>query len=258
MTVVSEIVTDGFRESNLIAVGAEPKEREQTEGLRLLRRLVDGVFGSDTGELLRNWPLGNFGRAVMSTENLTPQQLAYPPQNCRFIAVNDLAMTVYLPVAPSPGSRFQIVDPFSRLSAFPLTISGNGRAVEGAPQILVNTDGTNITWFYRDDIASWVRITEIQLAGQMPFPSEYDDYFVTKLAMRINPRYGKDLSELTIARLKEQRQELMARYTQDGVLAINPEVSFSSKQSFENWANVWLNGVDTASWARGGWFGGWR
>jgi hypothetical protein len=59
MTLVSEIIRDAYRESNLIAITADPTSEEETEGLRLLNRIVSGTYGIDAGEELQVVPIGN-------------------------------------------------------------------------------------------------------------------------------------------------------------------------------------------------------
>jgi len=255
MTLVSQIITDGLRESNLIAVGASPKVPEQAEALRRLQNLVSSAIGNDVGEMLLNWPLGNFGRAQDWKENVSTQQLQNPTANCRLIATAEASMTVNLPAIPSAGARVAIVDPLNRLAAFPVTLDANGAAIEGQATLVLSDNGMNRSWFYRDDLGAWLRTTNLDPAQEFPFPDEFDDYFVTKLAMRLNPRYGKAISDLTVARLREQKQDITNRYLQSAPLHINTEASFTSRMSFENWSEMWL-GSDSGAWARGGW--GWQ
>jgi hypothetical protein len=52
LTLVSEIITDAFRQSNLVAVGTTPTTEETTEALRYLNRIVKSVFGNEAGLLV--------------------------------------------------------------------------------------------------------------------------------------------------------------------------------------------------------------
>src|SRR3546814_13330053 len=59
MTLVSQIITDSFRKSNLIAIGTTPTAAQQTEALRYLNRMVKSVFGDEVGEPLTALPIGS-------------------------------------------------------------------------------------------------------------------------------------------------------------------------------------------------------
>src|SRR3546814_19127941 len=59
MTLVSQIITDSFRKSNLIAIGTTPTAAQQTEALRYLNRMVKPVFGDEVGEPLTALPIGS-------------------------------------------------------------------------------------------------------------------------------------------------------------------------------------------------------
>src|SRR3546814_16812570 len=58
MTLVSQIITDSFRKSNLIAIGTTPTAAQQTEALRYLNRMVKSVFGDEVGETLTALHIG--------------------------------------------------------------------------------------------------------------------------------------------------------------------------------------------------------
>lgn len=256
MTIVSQIITDAHRESNLIALGRTPSAAQQAEAFRRLQNIVDSVMGGEVGELLNNWPLGNYGRDTISRVNADTQVIQHPMINARLIAVNEDPIELQFPVNPSPGSRMAILDPFNRLSQVPVTISGNGRPIEGQLSQTLNVDGTNRSWLYREDLGGWVRLTDLDIDGEFTFPSEFDDYFVISLGMRINPRFGATLDAQSLARLKEVKRDLQNNYLQSAPLQINPEISFPTMQSYNNWADAWFGGGSTGAWARGGWWSG--
>jgi hypothetical protein len=77
----------------------------------------------------------------------TDDQLASGRINHRLIAVNTAADDGFSDGAPQDGSRMGIVDPYSRLGAFPITVDGNGRPIEGAASVVLNVDGTSREWF---------------------------------------------------------------------------------------------------------------
>lgn len=245
MTLNSSIIQQAFREANLIAVGTSPTTAQQTESLLRLQSLVSSAYSSEAGENLTPWPLGNYSRSNDSKMWIGEQQLRYPAINSTLVVVNEAAITAYLPVNPSDGARIQLIDPYSRLASVPVTIDGNGRTIEAAASLTLNTDDLNRTWAFQAENGNWARITDITLGGALPFPREFDDYFVTLLALRLNPTYGIKMDEQSMLRLKQQRRQLTARYAQSAPLQINPDLSVSSTQSFGG-AGV----VD--SWALGG------
>lgn len=238
MTLVSTIISDAYRESNMLALGKDPTVNQGTEALRLYNQVIGAIYGGDAGERLQDWPLGNFDRDPNGCDYLLPytdHRLHHPPINMRLIAVNTEAQVLWLTTRPQDGSRMGVADPFSRLATVPLTIDGNGRPIEGAASIVLNVDGTFREWFYRADLAAWVKLTDIAADDENPFPAAYDIMFTILLAMRLNPRYGRSLDEQSIAALKNNRREFIARYLQSRPLEIDDSISwpFMSRQGYD-------------------------
>lgn len=245
MSLVLAIIKRAHRESNLIAAGRTPTTIQQEEAFELLQNLIDSVIGSDVGENLEEWPLGNYGRDAISYLCRTAWEIEHPPINVRLVASHDMPMTVQMPADPSPGARVAIIDPYLRLATYPVVLEGNGRAIEGATSITLADNATNRSWLYREDLGQWVRVSDLELEGDFPFPREFDDYFAIKLAMRINPRFGGTLNELSLARLKEAKQQLQARYIQSAPLHIDQSLARNSRQTY-------LPGSSSDNWALGG------
>lgn len=238
MTLVSSIITDAYRESNMLALGKAPTVNQVTEALRLYNALIASIYGGDAGERLTDWPLGNFERDPNGCDYLLPYtdyRLHHPPINQRLIAVNTEAATIWLTTRPQDGSRMGVADPFGRLSEVPLTIEGNGRLIETAPSIVLNTDGTFVEWFYRADLGAWVKLADLADDDDNPFPAAFDNMFMIMLAMRLNPRYGRSLDDQSIATLKSNRREFIARYLQSRPLEIDDSISwpFMSTQGYD-------------------------
>jgi hypothetical protein len=158
VTVISTILTDAYRECNMIPLGKALTEPQTTEALRLLNNTFKSVYGGDAGESLQDWPLGNYGRQSLEMLNYTERQITNPPINFRMLVLNEVALTVYLTVRPQDGARMSIADPYSRLADVPVTLNANGRTIEGTPTILLDTDGTFREWLYRADLGDWVRV----------------------------------------------------------------------------------------------------
>lgn len=238
MTLVSSIITDAFRESNILPLGVEPTANQSTEALRLYNALLAATYGGEMGERLVDWPLGNFDRNPNGCEYNVPfsdYRLNNPPINHRLIAVNIEPMTIWLTARPQDGSLMGIIDPFERLSAVPITLQGNGRPIEGNASILLDVDGTSREWIYRSDLGQWVKISGVVGTDENPFPAKFDMMFQILLAMRINPRYGRALDQQTISTLKQNKQEFVARYLQSRPLEIDDSISwpFMSRQGWD-------------------------
>ncbi len=238
MTLISTILLDGYREANMIALGRALNDLQTTEALRLLQGVIDAIYGTDAGEIFQDWTLGDYGRESPQyyyADARTDYQIDHPPINQRLIATNEAARTVYLTPRPQDGSRYGIVDPFSRLAAFPVTLDANGRTIEDALTLLLDSDGLNRQWFYRADLGSWVRITDLAVDGEMPFPRDFDNMFIILLAMRLSPRYGRELSEASAEILRAGRRNFMARYLQSRPLEIDDSISwpFMSTQAYD-------------------------
>lgn len=234
MTLISSIIADAYRESNLIAIGREPTAPQVTEALRLLNALFSAVLGGEAGEGLRDWPLGSYGRETADT-SMSERRRARPPINHRLIAVNEEAITVYLTPTPQDGSRMSILDPFGRLATFPVTLDANGRTIDGSATKALATNGLATEWFYRADLGDWVTVTPKDATDEMPFPSDFDNLWMVMLAMRLNPRYGRSLNELSAMVFKSERQKFISRYLQSQPLEIDDSMSwpFMSRQSYD-------------------------
>jgi hypothetical protein len=239
VTLVSTIITQAFRESNILALRKAPNAEQSAEALFLLNGIFAGIYGGDAGEGLTDWPLGVYGRESPNYDdnalNFNKRERDHPPINQRLIATNEQARTVWLTPYPQDGSRMGIADPFSRLATVPITLDANGRTIEGAASIVLNTDGAFTEWFYRADLASWVKLTGVIETDEMPFPQKFDNFFMILLAIRLNPRYGRELDAQSQVIFKQQRREFVARYLQSRPLEILDDVSwpFMSTQGYD-------------------------
>lgn len=238
MTDVATIIMDAYRESNIIAAGKSPSSTQTTEALRLFNRIIKAAIGNDAGETLRDWPLGNYGRQSTDRLSLTSLQIANPPINSRLLQTAEEAKTIYLPPKPSDGSRVSIADPHSLLATYNVVLDANGRTIEAANTLTLNTDGLFRDWFYRADLGDWVRVSDLVAVDDVPFPEEFDDMWTILLAIRLNPRHGRELDAQSSAVLSSLRRIFVARYLQVENLQINDDLSwpYLSVQSYENGA----------------------
>lgn len=258
MTAVSTILRDGYRESNLIAIGTQPSAAQQDEALTLLNRIVPSFYGTKAGEELSPVIIGrnNIDKpSGFPWYSQVPNQANwFVPPNSRLILNLTSAQTVYLPPNPEDGARFAFIDASSNLATYPLTIDGNGRRINGAISVTNSTNGASAVYFYRADLAEWLPVLPLEQNNTFPFPPEFEDLFVTALAMRLNPRYQVVIDPLTFERYKQTLRFFKARYRQHKMMrsevgllllpsryrglfidAIDPNSAFESGYPYSNY-----------------------
>jgi hypothetical protein len=213
MTQVSAIIKRAYREGNLIAIGAEPSTAQAEEALDRLNALIAALMGFEVGTDLLDWPLGNDN--VQGNIDWAEDRWRYVINNARLIPNMASPQTVFLPPEPQDGTRVAVVDPRQLLATYPLTLDGNGRVIEDVTSLTLNTAGLDRQWFYRADLGKWVVVSLLASGDQMPFPLAFDDFFITKLAMRLNPLYGRSMPDASVATLVSMQEKLRARYTQN-------------------------------------------
>lgn len=234
MTLISSLIADAYREANIIPLGRVPNDNQVTEALRLYNANVRSIYGGDAGEGLEDWPLGTYGREAGYTLPYTSDVVAHPAINLRLVANNTEAKTLYLTPHPQDGARMAIADPFGRLATYPVTLDANGRIIEGNPTLVLNTAGMFQEWFYRADLGQWVKISSLLSTDQNPFPDDFDTFFTIGLALRLNPRNGREMDPQTATVYKSERRQFVARYLQSRPLETDDSLSwpFMSTQSY--------------------------
>lgn len=203
MATASDIIQQAYRESNLVAAGATPTTVESAEALTILNGLLPATIGQEVGQELSDINIGG---------EFEDRFCEYVPENARLVLNLSGGRTLRLHPRPYDGQRLAVVDAGEILSANPLTLDGNGRLIEGSPSLVLNTDGARGEWLYRADMGTWVRIAGLALVDDFPFPPEFDDYFSILLAMRLNPRHGRELAQSSASWLESQANRLEARY----------------------------------------------
>ncbi len=247
MTLVSQIITDAYRQSNLLAIGVSPTANQITEALRYLNRILASVLGNEVGEPLIDFPIGRSGidrPAGYPWYNTTPSNNWFVPQNHRVMLNLQEGTTLYLHPRPDNGARFGVTDILGNLSTYPVVIDGNGRNIESSSTVTLSTNSLIREWIYRADMGSWVRVVTVIESDTFPFPQEFDDFFITLLAMRINPSYGVDLDSQSQYILSRGRSQLRARYHTDipsrsdiGLVRLSRVAS--DRDSFIYWSDYW-------------------
>jgi hypothetical protein len=215
-TLISTIISDAYRESNLTGLGQTPTDAEMAEGLVLLNRFIDSLWGAEMGENLINIP---FGLKNVITTDIIPLYYndllnSYLPVNTRLLCNLEGPETVTLAPQPFDGSRMQFVDVSGNFQTFPLTVQGNGRNILGNPTIVLSDNNYNTFFFYRADLANWMKVNDLALTDVSPFPEEFDDFLIIGLADRINVRNGITMSPESVGRFKRCKGQFYARYAQ--------------------------------------------
>lgn len=205
MTLVSDIITRAHRESNLIPLVAAPNANQTAEALPLLNEQLLAALGFEAGDDIADLNIGGqYDQSAYAAQ--------WVPMNARLILNLTAPTSFKLHPQPYDGQRLAFADAANNLATNPLTLDGNGRLIEGNPTIVLDTDGDSRQWLYRGDIAAWTKISALLATDAMPFPQEFDSFFTTRLAMRLNPRYGQSLAQETIAELTRIEGKLRSRY----------------------------------------------
>jgi hypothetical protein len=229
MTKARDIIKQALRESNLIAIDGTPLASQNTEGLGKLNTILAGVFGFEAGVQLKEWPVGAVG--VTEVTSWTSADWSTPPPNVRLMVTDAVAQTIVLPAHPCNGARMGLNDLTGDMSSNPVTLNPNGRRIEGVTSVTVAIDDAALEWFYRQDLGSWERITLLGLDDGLPFPIQFDAYFETMLAARLNPRYGRALDPQTQMFLNDSLARMRATYSQRREVRVPEEVLRMSNMS---------------------------
>lgn len=248
MTAASEIITQAFREANVIPIGRSPSEAEQAEALPRLNNFISWLFGTKLGEFKMDWPVPPNRQAPVAAQyplwpedtKLPDDVWPYPPNNARLLVSISSATTVYLPYRPNPGAQFAVVDVGASAE---LTINANGRRIEGlAALTLTPADVSPRRWFYREDLGSWQRLTNLALTDESPLPAEFDDLLVTALAIRLAPRFGQEVLSSTAQVYADSLRKVNQRYHQKMPVGGNYDPTMQTRQSY---GDDWYGGEES-------------
>lgn len=252
MTLNSTIITNAYRESNFKGQSQTLTSVEQTEGLAMLQSLVDSFFGLVVGTKAKPWFIPHEFNTSPEAANYpaTPGNMHlrnqndenYPPPNTRVFLRNSAVKTVYFQMKPEDGAMMQFVD--AGFTA-PVTLDGNGVFVgdTGVDYTVTINDsfggGSRVptrTYVFRGDIASWVLTSDLTYAGEIPFPAELDDFWITALAIRLAPRFGNEPNNATMMRYKDMLTYARGLYRQtEETVGNGPHLA---EQNFYNGSHI--------------------
>lgn len=216
MTTLRQIIKDAYRESGIIQIGTDPDSDQLDEGLGKLTALISGVYQEEVGSQFEDINFGVngitnvFGRerdreAFLASSYLRPSH--------RVLFNIDSPKTVFLSASPYDGALFAVIDVTGNFSTNNVVVNANGRKIESGTSVTLSTDGVNRRWMYRGDLAEWVRINDLTVDSDLPFPEEFRDLFMIKLAMRLHPRYLVDTRPETAMHYKKLLKRFRSRYS---------------------------------------------
>lgn len=205
MSLASDIIQRAYRETNIIPLGGSPSTNQTTEALTHLNGLLLSTVRNEVGDPLEDLNIGGTYDQSSVTD-------FWVPENTNLVLNLSSPMTLFLTPYPRDGQLMSFIDVAANLETYNLTIDGNGRKIEGVTPLVLNTNGDSRLWMYRADTGNWTKIIALVSTDALPFPQEFETYFVTMLAMRLNPSYGQALASETLEMLKRARRQLTARY----------------------------------------------
>lgn len=219
MALVSQIITDAYQYNNLVAINAIPTADEQAKGVRYFNRIFRNILGVGLGEQLRTVELGaepltasNEFEIFADVPRLSAPYVLAP--NSRLVLNLTTPATVFLPPSPQDGARLSVVDVAQTLNSNPLTVEGNGRKIGSSSSVVLDTAGISRDWFYRADLGYWVQLYDLTLTDVFPLPTEFEEYFITALAMRLGSSEDVELSSSLQYIFKDTLKKLRLRYRQ--------------------------------------------
>jgi hypothetical protein len=128
-----------------------------------------------------------------------------------------------------------IVDPFRRLAAFPVTLDGNGRTIENAATLVLNTNGLNREWFYRADLGGWKKLPALPRPTICRFPNfrRYVYRSCSRCVWRL--AMARKSQRPSLLRHAKQQNQFVARYLQSQPLQVDDSISwpFMSTQGYD-------------------------
>lgn len=221
MTLISSIITSAYRESNMLPLSKAPSANQVTEALNLFRTLYTSSFGSAIGYRLADWSVQSAAAIVDPSSfpaDLTAGFTVFP--NSRLLCKLAAATTLLLNPYPQDGEIFSAIDVGANFGANNLTLDANGRLIEGVSTKVLSVNGARGRWFYNASIGGWSAVldsTTFLATADIGLPSDFDDYWIVMLAMRLSPRYGRALTDETKQRLTMMHDEIEARYSQTSI-----------------------------------------
>ena len=204
---VSDVINRGLRLIGGLATGDDPTGEESNDALKCYNNLYRGLFGTIIGPRLA---------PSVAAASLTAQT-GY------IYTVGSAAVTITLPAAPKAGARVGISDGNLALATYNATINRNGHLLEGAAaNLTLATNGTNRIWFFRQDVANWVREADQALTDNPPFSDDLIGYMPAMFAVNMVAEYGGEIRQDTVANALLGRAAFARVYARRGRNQMDP------------------------------------
>lgn len=216
MSTLRQIITDAYRESAIIQKNSVPDAPQMQEGLDKLLMIIQNVMGEEVGGPYEDINYGDDGVANAYSVDSNREVFidnSYARPSYRLLVNSTVPRTVFLDPAPYDGARFAVIDAGGTFASAPFTVAADTRKIDGQDQVTLNTNGAIAEWMYRADLGQWVRVSPLDLDSNSPFPSQFDDYFIIKLATRLHPRYLVQTAQETLMHYREIQRKFKSRYS---------------------------------------------
>lgn len=223
MTTIKEIVTEAFRENNLIQVGDVPDGLEYLEAEKLLTRFIKSIFGSEFGESLKTVSVSS------SQETL--------PINSRILINEDSPVAITLSELPQDGEQFAVIDPRGLISS--MVIEAGGGTIEDSTSVTLDDTSSSYQWFFRGDRGNWYKVTDLASDDDSPLPEEFDDLLSLWLSIRISPRMGAQTTQESANIYDMIKKKFTSRYKQSEEIGVESGLLFMTNPTCSyilNWS----------------------
>lgn len=213
MTTLSQITNRAYRESQILSIDTEPTAEQTSEAVTILQGIIARHTQPPT---LTVW-LGNITDVKPQKGGILPDFTPYVenialPQGVYLNCYVTQSYEIMLPPSPGDGARITVRDVSGSFATYPLTLDGNGNFVNGSATDELNTNSQVKSYMFRRDLADWTVVSDLAAGSSMPYPEEFDDMFVIELAMRLNPRYGSTISDVSAEMYRDMRSRFKSRY----------------------------------------------
>jgi hypothetical protein len=189
----------------------EPNETE--DGLAALNSLIHALFPDGIGRRL----------IPLRVSTATTMQAGY-----RYMADTSTgAFNLTFPTNASDGQMLGVVDARESFDSHALGLLPNGHLIEGVgATTLLETQGDNRTWFYREDLGDWTLIRDLGLEDTVYFPEGVCRELIVLLAAEIAPEYGQEPPHPVD--VKAARDTIVRRYGKRGRAQADPPISIQT------------------------------
>lgn len=224
MATGREIVTEAFRDGNLIPITASLTDQQLSQGLNKLNGFINNLYGFELGEQLRDWPLPPQNDAATQArfplepadERLRPTVYPFPPPNARILMGVRSRENLTMPQSPDDGARMEFVDINSN-DPSEIVLDTNGRQFNGQTGTLILTpqELNGQRYLYRAELGNW-RLIQTYTADMDvdALPDQFDDLLVLSVLDRIGPSFGRELTPPQNARRRRHLRQLQSQYYQ--------------------------------------------